>query len=198
MDSVEQVAEPGTTGKRNPQDRSAVLGDKYEVSDEELGRGAYGQVFKGTDLRTGEPVAVKRVSLVGMSHEALQDIMSEIDLLKNLNHKNIVKYIGSYKTRSHLYIILEFMAQGALSQLIKRDRYGVLSEDLIAAYILEVLAGLKYLHEQGVVHRDIKGANILMGEHVRLPFPSLAPSPRLLLNPRQLSLLRTVLCESMI
>lgn len=154
--------------------RAHLVGDRYELG-EELGRGAFGQVFKGTDVKTGEVVAVKEISLSGMSHDRLKDIMLEIDLLKNLDHDNIVKYLGFYKTRSHLDILLEYMEQGALSQLIKRDKWGVLPEPMISAFISQVLAGLQYLHGQGVVHRDIKGANILLGAQARPPLP---PSPR--------------------
>ena len=152
---------------------------------EELGRGAYGQVFKGTDVRSGGVVAIKQISLAGMSSATLEDTMTEIDLLKNLNHRNIVKYIGSYKTKAHLFIILEYMQQGALSQLIKSNSYGVLSEPVAAAYISQVLHGLAYLHAQGVVHRDIKGANILMGSEgqVSPPPPLLCAARGPLLTP---------------
>jgi serine/threonine protein kinase len=145
--------------------KSNVVGERYEKG-EELGRGAFGQVFKGTDVKSGEVVAIKEISLSGMSAERLKDIMLEIDLLKNLDHENIVKYIGFFKTRSQLFIILEYMEQGALSQLIKRDKWGVLPEAMISAFISQVLTGLHYLHGQGVVHRDIKGANILLSAQV--------------------------------
>jgi serine/threonine protein kinase len=154
--------------------RPALVGDRYEKG-EELGRGAFGQVFKGTDVKNGGFVAIKEISLSGMSHERLKGIMLEIDLLKNLNHENIVSYIGFYKTRTHLDIILEYMEQGALSQLIKKDKWGVLPEQLISAFISQVLTGLKYLHGQGVVHRDIKGANILLGGEVLHPLPIPCP-----------------------
>ncbi len=140
--------------------RKVVLSDRYQIG-EELGRGAYGQVFKGIDLINNLPVAIKQISLAGMSAENLQGVQGEIELLKTLNHANIVKYIGSFKTRTHLYIILEFMESGALSAMIKPGRMGVFPEHLVAVYITQVLQGLQYLHEQGVVHRDIKGANIL-------------------------------------
>lgn len=133
---------------------------------EELGRGAYGQVYKGMDTTTGDVVAIKQIGLSGVSQENLTGVMGEIDLLKTLNHKNIVKYIGSFKTRSHLYIILEFMENGALSSVIKPNRFGVFPETLVAIYIAQVLCGLSYLHDQGVVHRDIKGANILTTKDV--------------------------------
>lgn len=143
----------------------SVLSDKYMLG-EELGRGAYGQVYKGLDTRTGDTVAIKQMSLSGISNSNLQSVMGEIDLLKNLNHKNIVKYLGSFKTRTHLYIILEFMENGSLASIIKPTKFGAFPESLVAVYIAQVLQGLAYLHDQGVVHRDIKGANILTTKEV--------------------------------
>ncbi|GIL49282.1 hypothetical protein Vafri_5411 [Volvox africanus] len=128
---------------------------------EELGRGAYGQVYRGMDSMSGDIVAIKQISLAGVPSDSLQTVMGEIDLLKTLNHKNIVKYIGSFKSRTHLYIILEYMENGSLASVIKPNKFGTFSESLAAVYIAQVLQGLQYLHEQGVVHRDIKGANIL-------------------------------------
>jgi serine/threonine protein kinase len=118
------------------------------------------------DTRTGDCVAIKQLSLNGISSSNLQSIMLEIELLKNLNHKNIVKYVGSFKTRTHLYIILEYMENGSLASVIKPSKFGAFSESLVAVYIAQVLQGLSYLHLQGVVHRDIKGANILTTKEV--------------------------------
>ena len=91
----------------------------------------------------------------------LESITLEIELLKNLHHRNIVQYLGSYKGQRHLYIILEFAENGSLSQIIKAHRFGPFPESLVAVYVTQVLQGLEYLHAEGVVHRDIKGANIL-------------------------------------
>ncbi|KAH9831359.1 kinase-like protein [Rhodofomes roseus] len=85
--------------------------------------------------------------------------MSEIDLLKCLNHPNIVKYKGFEKTPEYLYIILEFCENGSLHNICKR--FGKFPETLVGVYVSQVLEGLVYLHDQGVIHRDIKGANIL-------------------------------------
>eukprot|EP00249_Psilotum_nudum_P025064 c29365_g2_i3 orf=721-5196(+) len=136
------------------------LNDKYLLGDE-IGKGAYGRVYKGLDLENGDFVAIKQVSLDNIPPEDLASIMQEIDLLKNLNHKNIVKYLGSIKTKSHLYIILEYVENGSLANIIKPNKFGAFPESLVAVYIAQVLEGLVYLHEQGVIHRDIKGANIL-------------------------------------
>jgi serine/threonine protein kinase len=152
---------PGTpSGSASGLLKKTVLSDRFLLG-EELGRGAYGQVYKGVDTTNGDVVAIKQIALGGVTPENLQSVMGEIELLKTLNHKNIVKYLGSFKTRTHLYIILEYMENGSLASVIKPNRYGVLSEALAAAYIGQVLQGLQYLHDQGVVHRDIKGANIL-------------------------------------
>jgi len=128
---------------------------------EEIGKGAFGRVYKGINQRTGNVVAVKEVSLEGIADEDLRGIMSEIDLLKTLAHKNIVKYLSSAKSSAHLYIMLEFVENGSLSAFIRPSRFGAFPESLVVLYISQVLEGLAYLHEQGVIHRDIKGANIL-------------------------------------
>ncbi|XP_065869457.1 MAP3K epsilon protein kinase 1-like [Euphorbia lathyris] len=140
--------------------KSKTLDNKYMLGDE-IGKGAYGRVYKGLDLENGDFVAIKQVSLENIAQEDLNVIMQEIDLLKNLNHKNIVKYLGSSKTRSHLHIILEYVENGSLANIIKPNKFGPFPESLVAVYIAQVLEGLVYLHEQGVIHRDIKGANIL-------------------------------------
>ncbi|PFH54052.1 hypothetical protein AMATHDRAFT_53856 [Amanita thiersii Skay4041] len=130
----------------------------YQLGDS-LGKGAFGQVYRALNWATGETVAVKEIQLSNIPKAELGEIMSEIDLLKNLNHPNIVKYKGFVKTREYLYIILEFCENGSLHNISKR--FGKFPENLVAVYISQVLEGLVYLHDQGVIHRDIKGANIL-------------------------------------
>ncbi|KAG9146201.1 hypothetical protein Leryth_007903 [Lithospermum erythrorhizon] len=140
--------------------KSKTLEGKYMIG-EEIGKGAYGRVYKGIDLENGDFVAIKQVSLQNIAQEDLNIIMQEIDLLKNLNHKNIVKYLGSLKTKTDLHIILEYVENGSLANIIKPNKFGPFPESLVAVYISQVLEGLVYLHEQGVIHCDIKGANIL-------------------------------------
>ncbi|KAL1733487.1 hypothetical protein EV714DRAFT_204640 [Schizophyllum commune] len=136
---------------------SRTLND-YQLGDS-LGKGAFGQVYRALNWATGETVAIKEITLSNIPKAELGEIMSEIDLLKNLNHPNIVKYKGFVKEREYLYIILEFCENGSLHNIIKR--FGKFPENLVAVYIAQVLEGLVYLHEQGVIHRDIKGANLL-------------------------------------
>ncbi|KAG2092487.1 uncharacterized protein F5147DRAFT_822346 [Suillus discolor] len=153
------MATPSSTstspGKRAS--TSKLLND-YQLGDS-LGKGAFGQVYRALNWATGETVAVKEIQLSNIPKGELGQIMSEIDLLKNLNHPNIVKYKGFVKTREYLYIILEFCENGSLHNICKR--FGKFPENLVAVYICQVLEGLVYLHDQGVIHRDIKGANIL-------------------------------------
>ncbi|GMP62964.1 hypothetical protein CsSME_00024858 [Camellia sinensis var. sinensis] len=148
--------QPAMTAFHKPK----TLDNKYIFGDE-IGKGAYGRVYKGLDLENGDFVAIKQVSLENIAQEDLNIIMQEIDLLKNLNHKNIVKYLGSLKTKTHLHIILEYVENGSLANIIKPNKFGPFPESLVVVYIAQVLEGLVYLHEQGVIHRDIKGANIL-------------------------------------
>ncbi|KAF7195760.1 Cytokinesis protein sepH [Pseudocercospora fuligena] len=124
-----------------------------------LGRGAFGSVYQALNWSNGETVAIKQVRLSDMAKTELNVIMQEIDLLKNLHHPNIVKYHGFVKSADSLYIILEYCEQGSLHQICKN--FGKFPENLVALYIAQVLQGLLFLHEQGVIHRDIKGANIL-------------------------------------
>eukprot|EP01135_Chromosphaera_perkinsii_P007627 Nk52_evm83s914 gene=Nk52_evmTU83s914 len=133
-----------------------------------IGKGGFGCVYKGLNTLNGTVVAIKKVKTSQMSRSAQSAMMMEIDLLKKLNHPNIVKYIGFVKTRDHLNIILEYIENGSLHNICKK--FGQFPETLIAVYIKQTLGGLVYLHEQGVVHRDIKGANILTTKegHVKL------------------------------
>lgn len=130
----------------------------YQLGDS-LGKGAFAQVFRALNWTTGETVAIKQIQLSNIPKSDLGEIMAEIDLLKNLNHPNIVKYKGFVKTPEYLNIILEYCENGSLHNICKR--FGKFPENLVAVYISQVLHGLVYLHDQGVIHRDIKGANIL-------------------------------------
>ncbi|KAH1500543.1 hypothetical protein LV164_007599 [Aspergillus fumigatus] len=124
-----------------------------------LGRGAFGSVYRALNWNTGETVAVKQIKLADLPKSELRVIMLEIDLLKNLDHPNIVKYHGFVKSAETLNIILEYCENGSLHSISKN--FGRFPENLVGLYMSQVLHGLLYLHEQGVIHRDIKGANIL-------------------------------------
>ncbi|THV80633.1 hypothetical protein D6D29_06006 [Aureobasidium pullulans] len=153
--SWEKVPKDGTVQRA----AGEVSGLKdYQLGDC-LGKGAFGSVYRALNWGTGETVAIKQVKLADLPKGQSRAIMMEIDLLKNLNHANIVKYNGFVKSTESLYIILEYCENGSLHSICRN--FGKFPENLVALYMTQVLHGLLYLHEQGVIHRDIKGANIL-------------------------------------
>nr|KMM73438.1 serine/threonine-protein kinase 3 [Coccidioides posadasii RMSCC 3488] len=157
-----QKLKPGTSPPKKEKSRSSAK-DVSELTDYQLGdclgKGAFGSVYRALNWGTGETVAVKQIRLVDLPKSELRVIMQEIDLLKNLDHPNIVKYHGFVKSVETLNIILEYCENGSLHSISKN--FGRFPENLVALYMSQVLSGLLYLHEQGVIHRDIKGANIL-------------------------------------
>ncbi|SCU83012.1 LANO_0B08108g1_1 [Lachancea nothofagi CBS 11611] len=124
-----------------------------------VGKGAYGIVYRAINRQTGKQVAIKVIEYD--EEEELNEHMLEIDLLKNLRHENIVKYHGFIQKSHQLFILLEYCSQGSLRDLIKR---GPVDENECKTYIKQTLHGLRYLHEQGVIHRDIKAANLLLDD----------------------------------
>lgn len=128
----------------------------YDVN-ERIGRGAFGEVFKGVDKRTRRPVAIKRIDLEEALDE-LEDIQQEINILSQCDSPYITKYYGSYLKGTKLWIIMEFMGGGSALEIRKAVK---IEEPYIATILHEVLMGLAYLHSEGKLHRDIKGASYL-------------------------------------
>ena len=125
-----------------------------------IGKGAIGEVYKALDTETAQTVAIKQIDLYSISIENISSIEGEINLLKNLDHPNIVKYIECIKTKSHINLILEYVENGSLHQMVKQS--GKMGEHLVFIFVNQILEGLAYLHNQGIIHRDIKGANLLL------------------------------------
>ena len=128
---------------------------------EAIGKGAHGQVYRAIDQRDGTVVAIKEIPLRGLDAAALRAITVETDLLSSLSHPNVVAYLGTVETKSYRYIVLELAENGSLAGIVKPTRFGPCPEPLAAVYAAQMLDGLAYLHAQGVVHRDVKGANVL-------------------------------------
>ena len=162
-DGVKVVNGDGTPRQKKKENVTPKAQDVTELKDYQLGdclgKGAFGSVFRALNMGTGETVAVKQVKLADLPKSELRVITLEIDLLKNLDHPNIVKYRGFVKSAESLNIILEYCENGSLHSISKN--FGKFPENLVGLYMSQVLHGLLYLHEQGVIHRDIKGANIL-------------------------------------
>ncbi|KAK1401629.1 Mitogen-activated protein kinase kinase kinase NPK1 [Heracleum sosnowskyi] len=133
---------------------------------EMIGCGAFGQVYMGMNLDSGELLAVKQVLIVAnnaskeKAQAHIKELEEEVKLLKNLSHPNIVRYLGTVKEEEALNILLEFVSGGSISSLL--GKFGSFPEAVIRMYTKQLLLGLDYLHKNGIMHRDIKGANILV------------------------------------
>ncbi|KAJ1487879.1 kinase-like domain-containing protein, partial [Baffinella frigidus] len=130
-----------------------------------IGSGSFGRVYLGMNLDTGELFICKQdlwtqrdPTDLAATGEAIQ-LEQEIGLLSTLVHENIVQYLGTERN-NELSIFLEHMPGGSVADLV--ERFGKLDEVVIIKYTREVLEGLMYLHDRGIIHRDIKGQNILV------------------------------------
>ncbi|KAJ7097890.1 ste11-like protein [Mycena belliarum] len=132
-----------------------------------IGAGSFGKVYLGMDASTGLLMAVKQVELPTGSapnQERKKSMLSalerEIELLKDLQHENIVQYFYSSLDDDYLNIFLEYVPGGSVTALLRN--YGAFEEPLVKNFVRQILEGLNYLHERDIIHRDIKGANILV------------------------------------
>ena len=133
-----------------------------------IGQGSFGSVYLALHAVTGELMAVKQVEVPSNSNSTLDKKKSnmvaalkrEIDLLRDLQHENIVRYLGSNSDEEHFNIFLEYVPGGSVAAML--NSYGQLHEPLIRNFVRQILAGLSYLHGRDIIHRDIKGANVLV------------------------------------
>lgn len=132
-----------------------------------IGAGSFGSVYLGMDAMNGLLMAVKQVELPTGSgpneqrkKSMLEALEREINLLRELQHDNIVQYLDSSSDDMHLYIFLEYVPGGSVTALLRN--YGAFEEALCRHFVRQILQGLNYLHSRDIIHRDIKGANILV------------------------------------
>ncbi|KAF9935217.1 hypothetical protein FBU30_006302 [Linnemannia zychae] len=153
--------------------RRIVTGDTIFASQlfqrqELVGRGAYGAVYKGVENATGQVVAIKVLNL-DTEEEDVSDIQREIatlSQLKNCDSQNITRYHGSFLNGTKLWIVMDYAAGGSIRSLLQALTR--IDEKCIAVIAREVLQALSYLHKHGIIHRDIKAANILLTDEGRV------------------------------
>ncbi|CAD7926026.1 unnamed protein product [Amoebophrya sp. A120] len=143
-----------------------ISGSLYRwIKGDPVGCGSLGTVFKALDTETGKLLAVKEVSLHDATDLVKKNLDGELNSYRSLRHDAIIQYLGhetmTLDGQDVLFIYLEFMPGGSLSAVI--HTFGPLDESLVRVYCRQLLRGLAYLHERNFIHRDIKGANILVG-----------------------------------
>eukprot|EP00039_Didymoeca_costata_P027438 m.18391 g.18391 ORF g.18391 m.18391 type:complete len:544 (-) comp6300_c0_seq2:155-1786(-) len=146
-----------------------------------LGSGAFGQVYLALDNSTGEEFAVKQVEIQGeLGAENIKEVQSleqEITLLKNLRHERIVTYYGTERTSTYLAIFMEYIPGRSIHTRLRE--YGAFREEVVRKYTRQVLEGIHYLHSHGIIHRDIKGANVLADANGNVKLADFGASKRL-------------------
>ena len=133
----------------------------YKDISKKIGEGAAGSVFLATNSRTGQQVAVKKMTLNG---ESLKLLITEINIMKTSHHPNIVDYYDSYIVEDQLWVCMEFMGGGCLTEILEQFDVVKLTEPQIAHCCSQTLKALVYIHSLHRIHRDIKSDNILLND----------------------------------
>lgn len=138
------------------------------IKGEKIGKGSFGSVYLSLNVTTGEMMAVKQVEVPKYSSQdenvigMVEALQFEVSTLKDLDHPNIVQYLG-FEVKDNVYsLFLEYVAGGSVGSLIRM--YGRFDEPLIQYLTSQVLKGLSYLHSRGILHRDMKADNVLLDQ----------------------------------
>ncbi|XP_037078050.1 serine/threonine-protein kinase PAK 2-like [Pollicipes pollicipes] len=132
--------------------------EDHLILDKQLGAGASGVVMLATERNGGRRVAVKDIDLALQKQLVL--LLNEVEIMRDMRHPNLVNFLTSYLVERHLYVVMELLDGGDLTGVLE---FTTLREPHIAAVSRETLQGLKFLHDGGIIHRDIKSDNVLLG-----------------------------------
>ncbi|XP_051538052.1 TRAF2 and NCK-interacting protein kinase-like isoform X3 [Myxocyprinus asiaticus] len=148
-----------------------------------VGNGTYGQVYKGRHVKTGQLAAIKVMDVTGDEEE---EIKAEINMLKKYSHhRNIATYYGAFIKKNppgmddQLWLVMEFCGAGSVTDLIKNTKGNSIKEEWTAYICREILRGLTHLHQHKVIHRDIKGQNVLLTENAEVKLVDFGVSAQL-------------------
>lgn len=134
--------------------------ERYHIL-ELIGEGSFGKVYKGRKKYSGQVVALKFIPKVGRSEKELKNLQREIDIMRNLEHENIIKLLDSFETPKEVCVVTEY-AEGELFQVLEDD--GSLPEQQVRKIACQLVKALYYLHSHRILHRDMKPQNILLGK----------------------------------
>ena len=132
-----------------------------------IAKGSFGTVIHVLDTNTEEELAIKIINKSGSNSNSIQKMKKEITILKQLKHENIVQFYGYEETNSKLYIMMEYLKYGTLSEYMKKNK-GKISEENASIIIQKLLSATDYLHNKQICHRDIKPDNIMFSEENNL------------------------------
>jgi len=137
-----------------------------------IGKGSFGKVYRAVRISDGQEYALKELEIKTMNQRERDDALNEVRLLASIKHAHCIRYYDAFFDSDKLYIVTEFARFGDIGAKIKRHiaRKELMDEDLIWCFFIQTLMGTAALHERGIIHRDLKTANIFLtsGRGVKL------------------------------
>ncbi|KAJ2237510.1 Serine/threonine-protein kinase [Coemansia sp. RSA 1722] len=163
-----QSNEQGSTSVSPRQRASVVIGD-YELG-QQIGKGSFATVYKGLNKRTNTLVAIKSVVRSSLTRRLLENLETEINILRTVRHPSIVELIDCLKSRNHIHLVMEYCALGDLASYLRkrkehpglRNEYGGLNINIVRPFVRQLGDAMRFLRSRDVIHRDIKTQNILL------------------------------------